>query len=566
MKCLDMFQVADNIKEMIKNSMAKWNTELMVNGEKLGSVKIRRGIFQGDSLSPLLFVLALIPLTFVLRRVKAGYSLGKGRMSINHLLFMDDLKVYGKNANQVDTLVNTIRVFSEDIGMKFGIKKCAVLILKRGKVTENRGIQLPKDEVIKSLSENEGYKYLGVLEADQIKHSEMKKNVTKEYYRRVRNILKSKLNGGNIITAINSKAVSLIRYGAGIINWTKEEVRIIDRKTRKLLTMYRALHPQADTDRLYMKREKGGRGMISIEDCIEMETHNMKEYLEKSEENMLKEVLEEGIVGQGQSKTEVLQLRETKYREKALHGQFLRKTDEDRDDSTWEWLKHGSIKKETEGLLMAAQDQALRTNAVKNKIDKIDISPMCRLCGEREETISHILAECKMLAQKQYRLWRHDKVAIVIHWLLCHQYGLPVNKNWYEHQPESVLENQQVKLLWDFPIQTDHRLEHNKPDIVLVKKSEKECCIIEVACPFDTRIKAKEMEKIERYQDLKREVKKLWKLKKVNVIPIIIGALGTIGKNLEKWTKKLDMEPKKHLMQKACLLGSAKIIRKVLDT
>ena len=108
---------------------------------------------------------------------------------------------------------------------------------------------------------------------------------------------------------------------------------------------------------------------------------------------MLREVVEEGIVGQGQSKTEVLQLRETKYREKALHGQFLRKTDEDRDDSTWEWLKHGSIKKETEGLLMAAQDQALRTNAVKNKIDKINISPMCRLCGEREETISHILAE-----------------------------------------------------------------------------------------------------------------------------------------------------------------------------
>ena len=141
--------------------------------------------------------------------------------------------------------------------------------------------------------------------------------------------------------------------------------------------MYRALHPRADTDRLYMKREKGGRGMISIEDCIEMETHNMKEYLEKSEENMLKEVLEEGIVGQGQSKTDVLQLRETKYREKALHGQFLRKTSEDRDDSIWEWLKHGSIKKETEGLLMASQDQVLRTNAVKNKIDKINISPMC---------------------------------------------------------------------------------------------------------------------------------------------------------------------------------------------
>ena len=325
MKCLDMFKVADNVRRMIKKSMKKWNTELMVNGTKLGNVKIKRGIFQGDSLSPLLFVLALIPLTLVLRRVKAGYSLGKERLSVNHLLFMDDLKLYGKNANQVDTLVNTVRIFSEDIGMKFGIKKCAVLTLKRGKVAESRGIQLPKDELIKSLDENEGYKYLGVLEADQIKHNEMKKNLTKEYFRRVRNILKSKLNGGNVISAINSKAVSLIRYGAGILNWTKDEVRNMDRKTRKLLTTYRTLHPQADVDRLYMKRERGGRGMIAIEDCVGMEISNLKAYLERSEEDMLKEVTKEGIIGDGKSKENVLQQREIQYREKALHGQFLRK-------------------------------------------------------------------------------------------------------------------------------------------------------------------------------------------------------------------------------------------------
>ena len=68
---------------------------------------------------------------------------------------------------------------------------------------------------------------------------------------------------------------------------------------------------------------------------------------------------------------------------------------------------------------MAAQDQALRTNFIKKRIDKQDVSPMCRLCGEREETISHIVAECSKLAQKQYRLWRHDRVALMIHWLLC---------------------------------------------------------------------------------------------------------------------------------------------------
>ena len=62
----------------------------------LGEVCIKRGILQGDSLSPLLFVLALMPLTLVLRKVKAGYNLENGLPTINHLLFMDDLKLYGK--------------------------------------------------------------------------------------------------------------------------------------------------------------------------------------------------------------------------------------------------------------------------------------------------------------------------------------------------------------------------------------------------------------------------------------------------------------------------------------
>ena len=81
---------------------------------------------------------------------------------------------------------------------------------------------------------------------------------------------------------------------------------------------------------------------------------------------------------------------------------------------------------------------------------------------------------------------------------------LPHNDQWYQHIPESVLENENVKLLWDFSIQTDHHLQHNKPDIVIHKKTNRVCYIIDVACPFDTRVKMKEVNKIERYQDLKR--------------------------------------------------------------
>ena len=81
---------------------------------------------------------------------------------------------------------------------------------------QSEGITLPGDTVIRSLNSDkeEGYKYLGVLEADDIKHVEMKEKIQKEYFRRVRKILKSKLNGGNTIKAINSRAVSVVRYGA----------------------------------------------------------------------------------------------------------------------------------------------------------------------------------------------------------------------------------------------------------------------------------------------------------------------------------------------------------------
>ena len=101
------------------------------------------------------------------------------------------------------------------------------------------------------------------------------------------------------------------------------------------------------------------------------------------------------------------------------------------------------------------------------------------------------------------------------------------------------MENDQVKLLWDFIIQTDRHLDHNRPDIVVLEKEGRVCSIIDVACPFDTRIEEKEREKIDHYQDLKVEVKKIWNCKSVSVIPIVIGALGAISKHLKMWVSKI---------------------------
>ena len=107
-----MFGVAVNVRSFVNTSMKQWNTELTASNQRLGNVKIRRGIFQGDSLSPLLFVL-MIPLTLVLRQTKAFYELKKGSKKINHLLFMDDLKLFATNEDQIDSLVNTVSIFLE---------------------------------------------------------------------------------------------------------------------------------------------------------------------------------------------------------------------------------------------------------------------------------------------------------------------------------------------------------------------------------------------------------------------------------------------------------------------
>ena len=101
-ECLDLFGVAENIRTLLVNSMEKWRVMLCEGNSELGEVDIKRGIFQGDSLSPLVFLLAMIPLSLILRKAKAAYEFSGSKEKINHLLFMDDLKSYSRNEKELD--------------------------------------------------------------------------------------------------------------------------------------------------------------------------------------------------------------------------------------------------------------------------------------------------------------------------------------------------------------------------------------------------------------------------------------------------------------------------------
>ena len=108
-------------------------------------------------------------------------------------------------------------------------------------------------------------------------------------------------------------------------------------------------------------------------------------------------------------------------------------------------------------------------------------------------------------------------MAQVIHWYLCEKLGYDRDEKYYNYEPQPVYEPSNNKLLWDFKIQTENKIEHNKSDIEVLDEIKRMCLIIDVACLFDIRVKGKEKEEIENYQELKREFKWIWKLRRVTV-------------------------------------------------
>ena len=150
------------------------------------------------------------------------------------------------------------------------------------------------------------------------------------------------------------------------------------------------------------------------------------------------------------------------------------------------------------------------------------------MCRKVDESIDHIVSGCSKLAQKEYKR-RHDNLGKIVHWKPARKCNFEAEDKWYKHQPESVLENEDYKILWDFSIQTDHFVEAQRPDLVVVDKKERSCKIIGLA---DSRIEEQEKDKIEKNQDLGRELQKIWNVKRMLmlIIPLAVASLGAIPK------------------------------------
>ena len=211
-----------------------------------------------------------------------------------------------------------------------------------------------------------------------------KKN-KKEYIRRTTKLLETKLSSGNLIKGINTWAVSLVRNSGYSLKWTREELKQMDQRTRNLMTIHKALHPRDDINRPYVSRKEGGRGFASIEDSVGTSIQQLKDYIEKDEEGLIIAIRNE-IDSTIDSR--ITMNKKQKWEEKQLYGRFKRLINNISHEKTRTCLGKENFKRETDSLLIAAQNNAIKTNHIKARIRRNKIANVGYVMIETKTSIT----------------------------------------------------------------------------------------------------------------------------------------------------------------------------------
>ena len=254
-------------------------------------------------------------------------------------------------------------------------------------------------------------------------------------------ILKTELNSKNRITAINTLGIPVITYSFNITDWNLSKVKRLDAKIKKMMTTHSMHHPKADIHRLYLPRISGGRGLTQLELSYKTSTIGLFRYLNLSDDGMLQLALKhekengshsvvkkakkfareidldletefDGEIKNTENAQKLKRIAKEKgkkaiataWKSKPLHGQWplrSQKADADLHDNR-QWLRSAGLKVETEGFIVAAQDQSLFARNFQANILHNGAYPRCRFCKTSTETIDHLISGCTILAPNEY--------------------------------------------------------------------------------------------------------------------------------------------------------------------
>lgn len=469
-KLLASLKVHPKIVECVKNMMYSWKTRFEIPQAKIktGHITYRRGIFQGDSLSPLLFCISLLPLSIELRRGK-GYSCGppgNRKYKITHMFYIDDLKIYASNERELKEALNAVQLYSDSIGMSLGLDKCAVLHIKRGRgVGEGEDVQLIDGSILRHLGARETYKFLGVAQRGLQDATTVKKSLCSEYYSVLRRIWSSQLSGRNKVLATNMLAVPIISFTYGFLRWNLLELQTVDLKTRRILNINQSLHKKSSLQRIYLPRHQGGRGLLNMESLYHKVVLGTCIRSLGSKDPLMELVCEHEFTGKGaflfqaaRKAADIFSLRDlaprrrmfdgpmdnaeykrtiqsiktaeqewlkSAHMEKALHSGYFKQIRDQQLSLEWTFafLRSNNLRSELEGFIFACQDGVIPTLSYRKNVLKEDVSVTCRACHQSPETLSHLVSSCPSYAATTY-IYRHNAALRVLYYHLRHHYGI----------------------------------------------------------------------------------------------------------------------------------------------
>lgn len=541
------------LKRFLQSLMKMWKVRYEVRSprgqtERSSYLRIRSGVLQGDSFSPLLFCLAMAPISHAINNTRCCYVTGSGKLkklqiSLSHLFYMDDLKLFANSAENLSKQIKAVTSISDAISMKLNVKKCAQvhfipMRLRNEQVQSSEDPETSEGVRFPMLDGESAYKYLGIEQTLGLKEADAWDRVEAKCLQIVQKLWASDLTFRQKVNSHNSTVLPVINYivgciikGSGKYQSGLKSGEDLDTKIRKILVKEKARYKCACVARLYLATDRGGCGLKSVRDTIEQSTIYTWAYLCTKAElkgslnlfanmanrekrcvvsdaaSVLKsyninaefDIQHSRVILNGTQFDDAKSLarhvvslmrtdndnrRYETWRGKKCAGRVLRHSSSNIDVQTsFTWLREGKLSSVAVRNVLAAQEGSLMTRVHPSSPDTG--SKSCRACGKTMETVEHIVSSCSKWLPNLY-IDRHDSVARNIHYKLCQMYGLTPPH--YSQKVDPVLGNERVKLYWNQPVQTKTVIRHNKPDIIAFDKIGKTAKVIEVAVSWFTGI------------------------------------------------------------------------------
>jgi len=260
------------------------------------------------------------------------------------------------------------------------------------------------------------------------------------------------------------------------------------------------------------------------------------------------------------------------YTNKTMHGYIDRQLEKDTNIDhkvSKSWTRNRFMKSDFEAYAFAIKEQEISTNFIKAKRAKdnmnITLDSKCRLCKTATEDIIHIISSCPLMSARYYLPIRHDVIAKLLYNKLIMMKNPSFQRSVFE-TPEYIYKDGNVEYWWNVSVKTITKLKNNKPDVIIWDRDKRECNIIEFSCPADNNVSRKVEEKITIYGPLVRNLQIMYNDYTFKMLPIIVGALGTIPKATRESLIKLGF-PKRDInriirkMQEQVIKGTVQICK-----